>query len=104
MINIGIVGAGIAGLVQTYNICKKPIGKTSITIFEKSSKIGGRAHTSTNQAGLRFDLGANLIDFLDIEARQKWKDLLPPICETKLIPFQKPFLIFHNETGTFKCG
>lgn len=64
---IGIIGGGISGIVSALYLQKLPkIDK--IDLYEQESWLGGRIHTiSKYHQGKRydFDVGANLIDFLD---------------------------------------
>lgn len=52
-----VIGGGLAGLAAATYLAR---GGRSVTLFEKSSSIGGRAETNRQQ-GFRFNLGAHAI-------------------------------------------
>lgn len=54
--DVGVVGAGPAGLSATYELQKT--GRFNVTVFEAAAQVGGRASTRVKD-GLAFDRGAN---------------------------------------------
>jgi len=56
---IGIVGAGLSGLTTAYRLMKHNIRST---IFEASTRIGGRAWTETFPNGQIYEIGGQYID------------------------------------------
>jgi monoamine oxidase len=77
--NIGIVGAGIAGLVAAYELEKL---NHSVTIYEASDRIGGRIRTHRFSDGTYAELGAMRIPAHHHSTRHYIKEL-----KLKLRPF-----------------
>jgi phytoene dehydrogenase-like protein len=57
MVDVGIIGGGIAGLTAAALLSRA--GKT-VSVFERSERVGGRAQTQTT-GGFHFNLGPHAL-------------------------------------------
>lgn len=80
--DICIVGAGLAGAGVAYALRDEPV---SVTLFEKSRGVGGRAATRRRD-GCRYDHGANYIKDSD----EKTADLISSLGTDGLIDIAQP--------------
>jgi len=102
---VAVVGAGVSGLAVAWRLQKAGV---SCTVFEKSSKVGGRVST-TSLGGFVWDDGAT-----SIAPREKAIEevLLNEIPTDDLVRIEKPIWvhdalrvsagsIFHNQTARY---
>ncbi len=92
MINIAIIGAGLAGLTAA-NILKN---NANITLFEKSRGVGGRIATRRSEPYF-FDHGAQFFKARSAE----FKDLINPMIKQGIIQtWNDRFVEFENRKIT----
>lgn len=98
MTRIGIVGAGVAAAAAAYTI-ETTHEDASITVFEKSRGLCGRAATRRRD-GIRYDYGANYVKSAD----DRVVDLLTETLETDgLVDITEPVWTFDSE-GSVSAG
>ena len=98
MTRIGIVGAGVAAAAAAYTI-ETTHEDASITVFEKSRGLCGRAATRRRD-GIRYDYGANYVK----DADERVVELLTETLETDgLVDISEPVWTFDSE-GTVSEG
>lgn len=95
--NIVIVGAGMAGLNAAYQLKKMGL---SATVYEASSRVGGRMFTVQNYFGnnLSTDLGGEFVDANQEDLLQLAKELNVPLYDLRTDSFQKEVLFFENQS------
>ena len=59
---VGIVGGGLAGLSCAFHLVASGAHNLSITVYEGSSRWGGRVHSGAFPDGTVFEYGGELID------------------------------------------
>lgn len=92
-LNVGIIGAGIAGLASGYYTKKEFDLPISISIFEKSAQMGGRLKT-VKFKGEYIDIGSQLISNGDFKTMQLLEELN---LNSNLERFEKTFIsTFHK--------
>ena len=98
MTRIGIVGAGVAAAAAAYTI-ETTHEDASITVFEKSRGLCGRAATRRRD-GIRYDYGANYVKSDD----DRVVELLTETLETDgLVDITEPIWTFDGE-GSVSAG
>ena len=74
---VAVVGSGISGLVEAYFLAKQGI---KVTVFDASSRSGGKIRTSGNQvSGRRFEYGAEFVASEDNTLLQLCNELNVPL-------------------------
>ena len=71
-----IIGAGPAGLTAAYEILRTGGGDYSVTVFEKSSYMGGISRTVTHN-GNRMDMGGHRFFSKVPEVNNWWENIMP---------------------------
>jgi len=92
-LDVGIIGAGIAGLASGYYVKKEMGASKHISIFEKSDQMGGRLKT-VKFKGESIDIGSQLISNADFKTMQFLQELN---LNSNLERFEKTFIsTFHK--------
>lgn len=78
MLEYGIVGAGLSGLVAAHLLKSE---NSSFAVIEKSRGVGGRTSTRRGEFGIRFDHGAQFFTLRD----ERIRELLRPLLDQGII-------------------
>jgi renalase len=98
MLNIGLVGAGVAGAAATF-LLDRTVPQADLTVLEQSSVVSGRAVTS-RRGDVTYDYGANYVNSDD----KRVNELLTETVDADgLVDVTEPIYVF-DETGTVSPG
>ncbi|MCH7659940.1 MAG: FAD-dependent oxidoreductase [Euryarchaeota archaeon] len=92
--NIGIVGAGVAGLGVAYELRESD---ADVTLLEKREEVGGRAATRRKN-GCTYDHGANYIT-----PDEELDEFVRELGEEELVEIEEPVWTFDS-TGEISAG
>jgi predicted NAD/FAD-dependent oxidoreductase len=95
---IALVGAGAAGAATAFAVARHA-PDTSITVFEKSGGLSGRAATR-HRDGLTYDYGANYVKSADERVAELLTEILD---DDGLVDVAEPVAVF-DESGTVSPG